>query len=507
MVDKLASMEHLEERLSSRQKAFMQVPDIVQIRKKREEFEEELRKNSRFDLASKRRNIKPQPESSLLDLSTILRLASDGNEPLLAVSSLRKLLSVQADPPIQQVIDAGFLPQLLGWMQRSDLPVFQYEACWALTNIASGSHEHAEALVLRGVLPLIYMLLESADVNVREQAAWLTANITRDSAKVREAVLQTAGLSRLLTVLNESPRPSLAKVTITAVANLCRGKPAPEYAVSRPALPYLAAVLLRLDDNETLKDCLWAISSMCEGEESRIEDLLDTGVVPRLIVLARSEQTKVQHPALRCIGNVVAGSAPQTEKVIGAGLIEVLEVLVKSPRLTIRKEAAWITSNLSAGSIPQLQRLLQSSLFPSLLSLLPSDSPTIQSEVFYALLNLALSDTREAPLFLLQQGSVQVVKQVLESNTCPKVLQAALELIAALLEAGKKYFTEGSGRNKVCEEVERTGCLEAIEDLQKHTSHFVYSKAVKVLESYFETEDPPDLLASSILAVPLHFQL
>jgi len=501
-------MSHLEERLSSRQKAFMQVPDIAQIKKKREEFEAQLRTSHRFDLASKRRNLMPQPNSNLLDLSTILRMASEGSEPLLAASSLRKLLSVQADPPIQQVIDAGFLPQLLGWMQRSDLPAFQYEACWALTNIASGSHEHAEALVQRGIVPLIYMLLESADVDVREQAAGLTANITRDSAKVRDAVLQTAGLSRLLKVLSECPRPSLAMAVVAAVSNLCRGKPAPEYAVSRPALPYLAAMILGIKDEETLKDCLWAISSMCEGEESRIQDLLETGVIPRLVVLARSEQTKVQHPALRCIGNVVVGSAQQTEKVLEAGLIEVLEVLVKSPKLTIRKEAAWIASNLSAGPFPQLQRLLQSSLFPSLLSLLPSDSPTIQSEVFYALLNIALSDRREAPLFLLQQGAVLVVKQVLESNTSPKVMQAALELIAALLEAGKRHFTESSeGRNQVCEEVERTGCLEAIEEMQKHTSNFVYSKAVKILESYFETEDPPDLLASSILAVPLHFQL
>ena len=500
-------MSQLEERLTSRQKTFMQVPDLAQVKKRREEFEEELRKTRRFDLASKRRNLLPAPNSNLLDLTTILRMTSEGSEPLLAASSLRKLLSVQADPPIQQVIDAGFLPQLFAWMQRSDLPAFQYEACWALTNIASGSHEHAEALVLRGVVPLIYMLLESTDMDVREQAAWLTANITRDSAKVRDAVLQTSGLERLLKVLRENPRASLAKVTIGAVSNLCRGKPAPEYTITRPALPFLAAMILGLNDTETLKDCLWAVSSLCEGEESRLQDLVETRVVPRLVELARSEQPTVQHPALRCIGNVAAGSAEQTEKVIQAGLIEVLEKVISSPKLTIRKEAAWIASNLSAGPFPHLQRLLRSSVFSSLLTILPTDSPTIQTEIFYTLINAALSEQPEATLFLLQHGIVSILKQVLESSTSPKVLQAALELIIMLLDAGKKHFMEGSGRNQVCEEVERTGCLEAIEELQKHTSTLVYSKAVKVLETFFETEEPCDPLVSSILAVPLQFQL
>lgn len=501
-------MADLEARLNSRQKAFMQVPDIAEVKKRREEHEEELRKSRRYDLASKRRNLISLPDSGLLDLSTIQRMISEGAEPLSAASGLRKLLSIKIDPPIQHVIDAGLLPQLLAWMQRTDLPALQYEACWALTNIASGSHANAEALVLRGVVPLIYALLESSDADVREQAAWLTANITGDSAQLRDVILQTSGLARLLKVMGDSPRPSLAKVTIWAVSNLCRGKPAPEYAVIRPALPYLSAMILGLEDKEVLKDCLWAISKMCEGEESRIQDLLDTGLLPRLMVLTGSEHVRVAHPALRCVGNVAAGSAGQTEKLVQAGLLDRLTNLLKSTKPAVRKEAAWISSNISVGPNSHIQALLLSPLFPTLLSQLPLESPDIQTEILYALTNTALSDLSDAPLFLLQQGLIPAVKQVLDTSTSPKVIQNTLELTKALLEAGKKYFLEGiDGVNKVCGEVEKAGLLGKLEELQKHPNEGIYRKVVWILEHYFETEEQQDLLTSSILAVPLEFQM
>jgi len=503
-----AIMADLEARLNSRQKAFMQVPDIAEVKKRRGEHEEELRKSRRYDLASKRRNLIPLPDSDLLDLSSIQRMLAEGAEPLQAASGLRKLLSIKIDPPIQQVIDAGLLPQLMAWLQRSDSPALQYEACWALTNIASGSHGNAEALVLRGVVPLIYALLESSDADVREQAAWLTGNITGDSAQLRDVILQTSGLGRLLKVMGDSPRPSLAKVTIWAVSNLCRGKPAPEYAVVRLALPYLSAMILGLEDKDVLKDCLWAISKMCEGEESRIQDLMETGLLPRLVVLAGSEHMRVQHPALRCIGNVAAGSETQTEKLVAAGVLNILANLLKSPKPVIRKEAAWISSNISVGPTTHIQTLLLSPLFPTLLSLLPTESPEVQTEILYALTNTALSELSAAPLFLLQQGTIAVAKQVLDTSPSPKVLQSTLELVKALLAAGKQYFLEGvEGRNKVCEEMEKAGLLAKLEELQKHPNEVIYRKAVWILEHYFETEEQSDLLISSILAVPLEFQM
>jgi hypothetical protein len=137
---------------------------------------------------------------------TTLRSSFEDTTKLLpSVTQLRRLLSVERNPPIKTVIEAGLVPMLVQYLHHHENPLLQFETCWAITNIISGTSEQVQVVIDEGVLPVLFELISSPDQDVREQAIWAIGNIAGDSPSNRDMVLEQGVLPPLLAQI----RPSL----------------------------------------------------------------------------------------------------------------------------------------------------------------------------------------------------------------------------------------------------------------------------------------------------------
>uniref|UniRef100_A0AAQ4QJU1 Importin subunit alpha n=1 Tax=Gasterosteus aculeatus aculeatus TaxID=481459 RepID=A0AAQ4QJU1_GASAC len=425
--------------------------DLETMRRQRTEVVVELRKNKRDEHLLKRRNVPHEDigEDSEVDgdyrsqntsLEAIVQNATSDNQgvQLSAVQAARKLLSSDRNPPIDDLIKSGILPILVHCLDRDDNPSLQFEAAWALTNIASGTSEQTQAVVQSNAVPLFLRLLHSPHQNVCEQAVWALGNIIGDGPQCRDYVISLGVVKPLLSFISPSiPITFLRNVTWVMV-NLCRHKDPP------PPM-------------ETIQE-----------------------ILPALCVLIH--HTDVSTAALRAVGNIVTGTDEQTQVVLNCDALSHFPALLTHPKEKINKEAVWFLSNITAGNQQQVQAVIDAKLVPMIIHLLDKGDFGTQKEAAWAISNLTISGRKDQVAHLIEKQVIPPFCNLLTVKDA-QVVQVVLDGLSNILKMADDEA------ETIANLIEECGGLEKVEQLQNHENEDIYKLAYEIIDQFFSSDD------------------
>mmetsp|Transcript_30523 Transcript_30523/g.61519 ORF Transcript_30523/g.61519 Transcript_30523/m.61519 type:complete len:519 (+) Transcript_30523:3360-4916(+) len=465
------------------------------IKKKREGIIHDTRKLNREESIMKKRKEKIELiEKNSLVYSVVNRL-SELKEKLIsknpikkleATVEIRKMVSIENDPPIEEILNSGVLPIFVSFLKDHTEVQLQFEAAWIITNIASGSSEQTLVLIQNEVVEILINLLESKNDNVKEQSIWALGNIAGDSLECQNLVLKKGILNPLLEQIKTSNRISFLRNCVWTLSNLCRNKPGPDLNETKLILSVLTKLIFS-EDNEILTDLCWTLSYLSDDSPERIQILISSGIVKRLTELLMHRDLSIQTSSLRAIGNIVTGNDTQTQVIINCSAIPCLLTLLNSPKKAIKKECCWTISNITAGNPSQIQAVIDGNIIPSLINILKNSELEIRKEAAWAISNATSGGTPNQIDYLVKKGCIQPMIQLMDCLDF-RVVRVILEGLENILEIGNQKVDKDFV-NEYARHIEQVGGLEKLEELQQHSNNQIYEYAVKLLEKFFGAEE------------------
>lgn len=511
-------------RLEERKRQFMAPFDLSDLRQRRDTFAVELRKQKRNEGTHKRRLLAGQKfaqgsaEAHTLELrefsetlaQAFPQLCSSApgtpvqalkellSHPNLshelyrdALLALRRLLSRDLSPPTDAVVNYGFVPVVLRFVNMHDFPAeIVLEAGWIMCNIVSGSKKATEEAIRSGCIQAFLGVLDPAHPDILEVAIWGMGNIAGDCSMFRDLLINSRAHEMLATLIRQSQPldPKVAKVCAWTLSCFVRGKAVPPLNVCEEVVKAVE-VLAKTTDLEVVKDCFWALSHISDAENEYTQLIINAGLGKVAMGYLPTATLEIIHPALRIVGNIASGDDLMTQHVLDQGLLDKLVPLLPSSSALIRKEVMWTLSNVTAGTTEQCQAFLSHPIARGAVKTLGDGDLNVRKEASWCFSNIARQGKTSQKLQLLDIDILSYLKLLL--NDSVEIVPNGLILVNQLLVAGKEQSqVQNLPVNLAALKMEESGCLQALDILTHHENVVLAGESQRILSLFFTLEDP-----------------
>lgn len=415
-----------------------------------------------------------------------------------AIIYIRMLLSNKEKLPIQEIIDLNGLLPLVELAKSTGELHLRLEATWCLANLVSGTTQQTEALINKDVIGVFEDILDDEYDQIVEQAVWGLGNIIGDSVELRDLVVRSKVLDKLVSLLTQTRAVNIQKNIIWCLSNSLRIRRASEcYTRMKNVVNALILAFNSFENPQIRSDCIMGICEYCKPDMisffTKEPFLANLRNFYQHLYSSHSEFNAIKSEISaihKIVGNITNGDDFDTSRVVDQGFLKDLCLMLQVPNDMCQREICWILSNISAGTSVQIATILnEPNLFDNLVGLIYNAKEEIQREALWAICNMTKNAHPEQLHYLVQYNIFGVFKEFLGMDTDPKMIILVLEAIPNLLTKSQIADSNGKKVSPLVDVVFETGMAEQISILQRHDSEQIYEKCVYILETYFELEE------------------
>ncbi|KAA6400213.1 MAG: hypothetical protein EZS28_004257 [Streblomastix strix] len=355
-------------------------PTDKDVRVKRQNNAEIIRKSEREKKLGQRRNQFVRPDGSGYTEEEVTMLHSSlqkSNDQfrvnqVICQKHLRAFASFQKIPQLSSVAVRYGLIQLASDALKQDNSILQFEALWCLTNIASEEHFEID-IAYSGIIPEFCRLLNSPNANVIEQCLWLISNLTCEQEEIRITLLDQGGqnlIMKIYEILSNPKMPNkILKEGASAVGFMFTGIQQP--FIGR-LIPVLFNIVQNSSDLEVITECVNSLRKFYKSPLAVTKPYTNSDNIKLLLSLVKESINK---STTRSIFNILVDISEDDEFIkiiIDNGGLQIMHAYLQiSQNQSIINDIMFIMSNIAAcDDATIVQRMISEGLISTFLNII-----------------------------------------------------------------------------------------------------------------------------------------